>query len=178
MKRWQAPLVLLFASIPLIHPHAATGILDEADIGLLAHDVPIGVPRQESGVDTNGELRFVSPGLLAPILAPRPHVGFSVNSDGGNSYAYAGLTWTANFTSALFADLGLGGAVHNGPDNSMSPTHKGLGTRGLFHEYLDFGARFAASWNASIFFDHVSNADIGRHNPGLTNLGLRVGYAF
>ena len=25
---------------------------------------------------------------------------------------------------------------------------------------------------------HVSNADLGQHNPGLTNVGLRVGYAF
>lgn len=178
MARLQVPLVLLFASVPLVQPQAASGILDEVDLGLLAHDVPIGDPRHESGVDTNGEVRFVSPGFLAPILAPRPHVGISANSDGGNSYAYAGLTWTANFTSLWFADLGLGGAVHNGPDNSTTPYHKGLGTRGLFHEYLDFGGHFAAPWSAAIFLDHVSNADIGRHNPGLTNLGLRVGYAF
>jgi lipid A 3-O-deacylase len=178
MKRGLAPLALVFVLVPFSQSHAASGILDEADVGLLAHDIPLGDTRQESGVDGNAELRFVSPDFLAPIFAPRPHVGISVNSNGGNSYAYAGLTWTANFSPMWYGNLGLGGAVHDGPDNSTDPTHKGLGTRALFHEYLELGAHISAPWSTSLFLDHVSNADIARHNPGLTNIGLRVGYSF
>ncbi len=178
MTRWFAPLAILFVAIPLIRPHAATGILDEAEFGLSAHDIALGDPRRESGVDANGELRFVSPTILAPILAPRPHVGVSINSAGGNSYVYGGLTWTANFTSSLFGNLGLGGAVHDGPNASSTLDHKGLGTRVLFHEYLELGMHLSAPWSTSIFLDHISNADLGSHNPGVTNIGLRAGYAF
>lgn len=158
---------------------AAMGILDEAKLGLLDHDVPIGGEHHEPGVDGNAELLFVSPAFLAPILAPRPDVGFVVNSAGKNSYAYGGLTWRAN-VGDFFADLGLGGAIHDGPDDVSPDTrdHKGLGSRFLFHESAELGYRFTATWSFAIFLDHVSNADIGRHNPGLTNLGGRIGYRF
>lgn len=104
----------------------------------------------------------------------------NVNSSGGNSYAYAGLTWEANFTDQFFGDLGLGGAVHDGPDLTALPvrSHKGLGTRFLFHESVALGYRVSASWNASAYLDHVSNAGLGPRNPGITNLGMRVGYKF
>lgn len=164
---------------------ADDGLIDEAKIGLSAHDIAIGTHREESGVDGNGEVLFVSPDLLAGIFAPRPHVGLMVNSDGGNSFAYAGLTWTATPVhglatpeDGLFAGLGLGGAVHDGPDESSSPDHKGLGTRPLFHESVECGYRATGPWSVSLFLDHVSNADLGPHNPGLTDLGVRSGYKF
>ena len=87
---------------------AAAGLLDEAEFGILAHDIPIGGDHREQGADFNGEALFVSPGLLAPIWAPRPHLGISINSAGGNSYAYFGLTWTANFTEFLLRRSGPG----------------------------------------------------------------------
>jgi lipid A 3-O-deacylase len=159
---------------------AAMGILDEAKLGVLDHDVPIGGDSREPGPDVNGEVLFVSPSFLAPIWAPRPHVGITINSAGKNSYAYAGLTWTATFFDAFFADLGLGGAIHDGPDSSSVFTrdHKGLGTRVLFHESVELGYRFSHNWSVAAFLDHVSNANLGGHNPGITNLGARVGYAF
>ncbi len=108
-----------------------------------------------------------------------------INSDGKNSYAYAGPTWTGTFLRDLasqgdrvFAALGLGGAIHDGPDISFTEDHKGLGTRLLFHKSAQLGYRIDARWSASIFLDHVSNADIGERNPGLTDLGLRAGYKF
>jgi lipid A 3-O-deacylase len=172
-----AVLIALAATGPA---KAAMGILDEAKLGLLAHDLPIGADRREQGVDTNLELLFTSPALLAPVWAPRPDIGINVNSSGGNSYAYAGLTWEANFTDQFFGDLGLGGAVHDGPDLTAQTTRdrKGLGTRALFHESVALGYRVSANWNGSAYLDHVSNAGLGRHNPGITNLGMRLGYKF
>jgi lipid A 3-O-deacylase len=157
---------------------AAQGPFDEAKVGIIAHDLPIGAHRIEDGVDFNGEVLFVSPSFLAPIWAPRPHVGVSINSSGGNSYAYAGLTWTASFLGAFFADLGLGGAVHNGPNHSTDPHHKGLGTRGLFHESVELGYRVTPRQSVALYLDHVSNANIGSRNPGITNLGVRLGLSF
>ncbi|MGH7088920.1 MAG: acyloxyacyl hydrolase [Stellaceae bacterium] len=159
---------------------AAVGILDEAKLGLLNHDIAIGGDHREPGVDVNGELLFVSPPVLSAVFAPRPHFGVEINSDGKNSYAYGGLTLTANFTDRVFADLGLGGAIHDGPDQSSPATrhHKGLGTRFLFHESVDLGYRLTPRWDVAAYLDHVSNADIGGHNPGITNLGARVGYSF
>jgi hypothetical protein len=34
------------------------------------------------------------------------------------------------------------------------------------------------SYSLALFLDHVSNANIGSSNPGITNLGLRLGIAF
>jgi lipid A 3-O-deacylase len=158
--------------------HAASGILDEAKLGIYAHDVAIGGDSREPGADVNGEVLFVSPDFLRFAWSPRPHLGLTVNSEGKNSAAYFGLTWTANFTNTIFADLGLGGAVHDGPNESSTRDHKGLGTRILFHEYLEFGYRLTPHWNAAVILDHISNANAGGHNPGLTNIGLRAGYSF
>ena len=170
--------VLAFAAAG--HAEAAMGILDQANFGILDHDPPLGVDHKERGVDFNGEALFVSPDFLASVWAPRPHVGVNINSFGGNSYAYAGLTWTANFTDKFFGDLGLGGAIHDGPNTTSIYTrdHKGLGTRVLFHESLELGYRFSQTWNAGIYLDHVSNAGLGSQNPGITNAGLRLGYVF
>lgn len=159
--------------------------IDEGKLGLLAHDMPIGVHRVEHGVDFNGEVLFASPGFLRSILAPRPHLGVSLNSVGATDIAYFGLTWTADIRSNLlkpqdgvYAALGLGGAVHDGPNENAGPERLGLGTRLLFHESVELGYRLSPRTNVSLYLDHVSNADLGRHNPGLTNLGLRTGFKF
>lgn len=164
---------------------AHLGPVDELKIGVLGHDVPIGGEHHEPGVDANVEALFVSPDILRPILAPRPTLGLVLNSAGKTSYGYFGLTWEAMLTGTgqaadggIFAALGLGGAVHTGPDISSESDHKGLGTRALFHESVELGYRFARGISLSLFLDHVSNADLSSHNPGLTNLGLRTGFKF
>jgi lipid A 3-O-deacylase len=179
-------LALLLAIIAAICPGAASAQwLDEAKLGVLAHDVAIGGDHRENGADVNLEALFPSPALFRPIFAPRPHVGLVANTRGGSSYAYGGLTWTGTFARSLvgsgdglFASLGLGGAIHSGPNVSEERDRKSLGTRLLFHEYLELGYRFTTPLSLALFLDHVSNANIGRHNAGITNLGLRAGWAF
>ncbi|HUB95535.1 MAG TPA: acyloxyacyl hydrolase [Stellaceae bacterium] len=157
---------------------AAAGPIDELDIGVLAHDVPIGDDHRENGADVNLETLFVSPAFLAPIWAPRPHLGLTINTLGKNSWAYGGLTWTLPIGDSFFGNLGLGGAVHDGPDDSVTRDHVGLGTRLLFHESVELGYRFLPGWNTGLYLEHVSNADLGSHNPGITDLGLRFGHSF
>lgn len=168
----------LLLGLILLTPAAgrAATILDEVKLGVLAHDVPVFDDQIEHGVDANGELLFASPVFLAAIGAPRPHLGLTVNTAGKTSYAYAGLTWTAALYHQIFGALGLGGAIHD-ESNTGSPGHVGLGTRLLFHEEADLGYHFSAM-NVSLFLDHISNAGIGRHNPGMTNLGIRTGFSF
>ncbi len=48
----------------------------------------------------------------------------------------------------------------------------------LFHESVEIGYRVTPRQSVALFLDHISNADIGAHNPGLTNLGIRVGFSF
>lgn len=178
-------LMLIVTLIGARTAKAQTSWIDEGKLGLLAHDMPIGVHRIEHGLDFNGEILFTSPDFLRSIFAPRPHLGLSLNSAGETNIGYFGLTWTAEMMNNLFepqdgifAALGLGGAVHSGPNGSDNPERLGLGTRLLFHESVEVGYQFSPRMSVSLYLDHVSNADIGIHNPGLTNLGLRTGFKF
>jgi len=174
------------AAMP-VSAFAADGIIDELKLGVLDHDVAIGGDHKECCVDVNGEVLFTSPQILDWFWAPRPNVGLTVNAEGKNSYGYFGLAWTGDFfhgvfrpSDSFFAELGLGGAVHDGPNQASPATrnHKGLGSRILFHEEVDLGYRFTPRSNISLFLDHISDANLTPRNPGLTNIGIRLGYRF
>jgi lipid A 3-O-deacylase len=179
MRRW---LVILLA--PLV---VATGIsaapaqsrwIDEGKVGLLAHDINLGEIHEEPGVDINGEVLFASPNFLKVIGAPRPHLGGSVNTAGATSNGYFGLTWKADLLDVVFGALGLGGAIHDGQINGEVPNRKQLGSRILFHEYVELGHSLTPLVSLSIFVDHMSNANLARHNGGITDAGLRAGFKF
>ncbi len=178
MKRLVLPAIgIVFGLLVCGSAAAQDRWIDEGKLGVLDHDIAIGDPHNEPGVDVNGELLFASPGFLKAIGAPRPHLGGSVNSAGATSYGYFGLTWTGDF-SDFFVAGALGGAIHDGEINRDQPHRKELGSRILFHEYVELGYRVTAVVSISLFLDHMSNADLARHNGGLTNLGLRAGYKF
>src|SRR5258708_5388587 len=56
------------------------GILDEAKVGVLAHDVGIFGSNVEKGAEVNGEVLFTSPDILKVIGTPRPTVGAAWNT--------------------------------------------------------------------------------------------------
>jgi lipid A 3-O-deacylase len=152
--------------------------IDEAKLGVMDHDIGLFDHHIEPGADINGELLFTSPAFLRAIGAPRLHLGGSVNTSGNTSYAYVGLTWTAELWGSWFAGFGLGGAIHDGETTGTIPDHKRLGARVLFHESLEPGYRLTTALSLSLFLDHMSNANLARHNAGLTNFGVRMGYKF
>jgi lipid A 3-O-deacylase len=179
MRPPTAAASILALAITMAPPaRAQTGWLDEAKLGVDAHDITLGGQHQEPGADINGELLFTSPGLLQVIGAPRPHFGVAVNTAGATSYAYFGLTWTAAVLDRVFVSGALGGAVHDGEINAEKPDRKQLGSRILFHEYVEAGYRLTPVLSLSVFLDHMSNADLARHNAGMTNVGLRTGFRF
>jgi len=153
-------------------------IVSEVRLGALVHDEGPFSRNEEDGFDGNVELLFVSPGLLRPIWSPRPHFGFTVNSEGNTHQAYLGLSWEWTFWRAWFAGFSLGGAVHSGHLETSDTDRKELGCRVLFRESVEFGYRFGGRHAVSAFLDHISNANICDHNEGLENFGLRYGYRF
>jgi lipid A 3-O-deacylase len=179
MRPLTAAASLLALAVATAPPaRAQIGWLDEAKLGIDAHDITLGGQHQEPGADINGELLFTSPSLLSAIGRPRPHFGIAVNTAGATSYAYVGLTWTAAVFDRAFVSGALGGAVHDGEINGNVPNRKQLGSRILFHEYVEAGYRVTPVLSLSVFLDHMSNADLARHNAGMTNIGLRTGFKF
>jgi len=155
------------------------GFVSELKLGVSAHDLRfIAADPVEDGVDINGEVLFVSPRFLEPLFAPRPHLGLQVNTQGGTSQVYAGVTWTFDLTDELWLGLSGGGAIHNGEALDFNSDRKALGSNVLFRLSAELGFDVTENFNLSVYFDHESNAFLAPINPGLDNIGMRAGWRF
>jgi len=161
----------------LANPYPAFSELHEVRAGVYAHDLT-GPAHERDGVDINGEILFRSPDFLAWAFAPRPRLGGTVSTNGGTSLAYADLGWTIGLTDRIFTDLSIGGAIHDGSLGGSSPRDNAYGCRVNFHETLSLGYRVAPTVSVMLSAEHMSNARLCKNNDGLTNLGIRLGYAF
>jgi hypothetical protein len=119
----------------------------------------------------------------ADYLIPRLQLGGTGNLAGGTSYLYVGPSWTAAY-DRIFADLSLGGAIHNGDTGDNTDPHRNKigGCRVLYHVGSDIGYQFTQNWSAMLTFDHISNgsgtlSSCGA-NEGVTVVGIRIGYTF
>jgi lipid A 3-O-deacylase len=164
---------------------AQVNIVDEVKAGVLAHDVGFLGHHLEKGPDVNLEMLFTPPDLLAIIGSPRPHIGADINTAGKTSDGYFGLTWGIMLIQSLFnpgdgiyANGSLGGAVHDGYIDSGPPNRKLLGSRVLFRESAELGYQLVPGISVSALLDHMSNANLGRHNAGITSAGARLGFKF
>ena len=159
---------------------ASTSFLSEMRMGVLAHDVS---RREEGSIDLQAEALFQplpfykGEGFLKHILAPRPHIGGTINTSGDTSYGYAGVTWDFPVYGPVFIEATFGGMVHNGKLDNTDPDLQPLGTRALFRESASLGINYDRM-NFLITVEHMSNAGIDSNNPGITNVGARVGYKF
>lgn len=149
-------------------------------LGLLAHDVG-GLwshSRAEGGVDINAEIVFKRPSLKLLAGSVYPNIGVSINNQGGTSKFYGGLLWEFLFENGLFANTGVGLAIHNGQLESDDANNKQLGSRILFRIPIEFGFTIYERHRLSIMFDHISNAYLASPNEGLDTLGVRYGFQF
>ncbi len=158
------------------------GIISEVKLGVLAHDVPlIAADNREGGIDINAELLFVPLGTL-DILGPkwelRPHVGLQVNTTDDTSQVYAGLSATRYLTDTLWGTASVGGTIHNGETSDLNESRKPFGSQVLFRLALEVGIDVTQNASISLYFDHESNAFLADENPGIDNLGVRVGWRF
>jgi hypothetical protein len=156
----------------------ASGFLHEFKLGALAHDVPdlwSGFQLEEDSVDVNVEF-ILSPSLDLWLGSLRPALGASVNMNGATSKGYFDVRWEIGRAAGPFLATGLGAAVHDGNLTAEDPDRKALGSRVLFHIPAELGWRFDNSASVSVYFDHMSNADLADANEGMDTLGLRFGY--
>jgi lipid A 3-O-deacylase len=150
----------------------------EIRMGAYAHDLKVFTPAmEESGVDFNAEVLFDSPGWLDWLGAPRPQLGATIARH-GTSLTYAGLDWTVDLSDAVFADLGLGAAIHDGRLSGYAPNENRYGCRANFHENFSIGYRLGSGVSVMASIEHMSNLALCEYNEGLTNAGVRLGYSF
>jgi lipid A 3-O-deacylase len=164
---------------------AQAKLVDEVKIGILAHDVGFLTHHVETGADVNLEMLFTPPDLLRIIGSPRPHIGADINTAGHTSDGYFGLTWGIMLIQSLFgagdgvfANGSLGGAIHDGNIDTAPPGEKRLGSRILFRESAEIGYQINPRLNISAILDHISNANLGVRNAGITSAGARLGVKF
>jgi lipid A 3-O-deacylase len=186
--RTAATVAVVFAGLLALRPVGAAAqvkLVDEVKTGVLAHDVGFLTHHVETGADVNIEMLFTPPDLLRAIGSPRPHIGADINTSGHTSDGYFGLTWGImliqslfGWDNGLFANGSLGGAIHNGHIDSAPPGDKRLGSRILFRESAELGYQINPRLNISAILDHISNANLGVHNAGITSAGARLGVKF
>jgi lipid A 3-O-deacylase len=174
-----------FGFEPLQLNDAPGQIVDEVKAGALGHDVGFLTHHVENGTDVNIEMLFTPPDLLAVIGSPRPHIGADINTSGNTSDPYLGLTWGISLIQNLFRPgdsvfvLGsLGGAYQDGYIDNAPPERKRLGSAILFRESGEIGYQVTPTISVSAILDHISNADLGQHNAGITSAGARLGFKF
>ena len=161
-------------------PLQPMSFVSELRIGASAQDP--WSPERGSG-NVTGEVLLRKPAAAANLFesyfVPRPHLGASLNTGGRTSFAYAGLTWSADLTPVLFLETSLGGAVHDGATGGgPAPNQSALGCSPLFRESASVGVRLNARWSVVATVEHLTNAGACAANRGLTNLGARLGYTF
>jgi lipid A 3-O-deacylase len=176
---------ITFGFAPLPANPNPNGIVDEVKAGLLAHDVGFLGDHTERGFDVDLEMLFTSPDLLAVIGSPRPHIGADINTAGDTSDAFAGLTWGISLIQNLFrpgdavyVTGSLGGAYQDGYIDNAPDKRKKLGSPVLFRESAELGYQVTPTISIGAILDHISNANLGQHNAGITSAGARVGFKF
>ncbi len=156
-------------------------LISEIRLGASAQEIGDG---PESGsVNIVGEVltsKFArSANPFVDLLIPAFHIGGSVNTAGDTSFAYAGFTWSYDFSPQFWIEATFGGAIHNGETGNIVPVDRNaLGCSPLFRESLGIGYRFTPNWTVMAVIEHLSNAGACDENRGLTNLGARIGYRF
>jgi lipid A 3-O-deacylase len=185
--RGAAPAALIAACLALLPATASAQIklIDEIKLGGLAHDVTFGGRHLESGADINLEMLFTPPDILRVLGSPRPHIGADINTSGNTSDGYFGLTWGIMLIQSLFgagdgvfANGSLGGAIQDGYIDTAPAGRKRLGSRILFRESAELGYQLTPNTSVSAIVDHISNANLGNHNAGITSAGARLGVKF
>ncbi len=161
---------------PYINP------LDEMRVGVFAHNW---IHDEGAPVDVSIEILSSTLPLwnttnpwISWFFHPRFNLGGMINTGGGTSYGFVGLTWRIPIYQKFFFEGEFGGAVNNSP---LYPDgdRVDMGCRFTFREIGGFGYQFNEHIDLIASIEHVSHATFCTHiNPGLTQLGMRVGYKF
>ena len=162
--------------------------IDEIRVGPFIHNW---IHDEDSPVDVSAEALsspLAFPGYDSPAIAgnpwlswffdPRLNIGAMINTGGKTSYAFGGFTWRIPIYGKFFFEGEFGGAVNNAV---RTPTYHrvDMGCVATFRESGGFGYQFNEHFDLIASIEHVSHASFCTHiNPGLTQVGFRIGYKF
>ena len=153
--------------------------VEEIRLGFMKNDVRgyRGHHHHEQGYNGNIEILFLSlQGTFWNVIYnPKPHGGISVNSHGGTNHVYSGLSWTIQWMNFLI-EPSFGGDLNNAKRKKSTRKRQALGYPLLFREAISIGYILSPQWAGYITLDHISNARLTHPNPGITTLGVRMGY--
>jgi lipid A 3-O-deacylase len=94
------------------------------------------------------------------LFSPRPLVGASISLQGKTNEVYGGLAWHLPIFGPLFAEVSLGGMVHDQTLYQIYPDRQTLMTRFLFRESIAIGYEINETWRVVAFADHGSNGNL------------------
>jgi len=164
-----APLLILAAGAP-----AQAG---EVFGGLYAHDVKL--PTDKSGIEGGMDIQLGYRGGGIGHTPLQPYIFGALNTAGKTSYAAVGLS--AKFGHSVYIRPGLGIAIHTGSAEKfqdLSNDKIDFGSRVLFEPELNVGAQINNRLSLEASWVHMSHAQLlGRQNPGIDNLGVRLNLA-
>ncbi len=112
------------------------------------------------------------------FLSPHINFGAMINTGGKTSYAFGGFNWRIPIYGPVFFEGEFGGAVN---DAVREPTYGrvDMGCAVTFRESGGFGAQLTPQADVILSIEHISHANLcGPINPGITDIGFRVGYRF
>lgn len=179
LKKILTPLLLMLQIAAANQPSPSYDHAQKKEIylGVLRHDCRSALKRSyERGPDAHLAYYHSSPSMLEKIFSPRPFLITNINTRGKTSAVAGGLAWEINF-KCFVLQASFGGALHNGRLKRNANGTKGLGSRALFHESASLGIRIDHCV-LSAYVDHMSNARLANPNPGITNVGFRLGHQF
>ena len=120
-------------------PNTYINFLDEARVGVYAHNW---THDEGAPVDLSGELLSTPIGYannfggpwFSWFFNPRIHVGGMINTGGGTSYGFTGLTWRIPIYKGFFFEGEFGAAVNTSPLRD-EPNRVNTGCRWDFREF-------------------------------------------
>lgn len=191
--------LLIAAATAAVMLAADPALAGEAFVGVYAHDVDDGISygKFEHGTQIVAGVRTTALDELAFIGKPRVHLLAGVNTSGETSYVATGLAWRFALGPRLYAQPGIGVAIHDGRVNLPSPNAPGitpqerlkrisdrqsrldLGSRVLFEPELSLGWKATERLSLELSWIHLSHGRLaGHYNPGVADVGLRVLYRY
>jgi hypothetical protein len=162
-----AALFLVAGLTDMTFNHCDDGCLSMAPldsrIALSAGDVEF----QGAVIAKEVYLRYDLPKKYGPF---QPAMGISV-TDQGSIWFGAGSSWTYNFAQErAYVQLHLMPGIYgkgNGPD---------LGATVEFRSGIEIGYETHSGVRIGLSFDHRSNADLSKTNPGMETIQLRASF--
>lgn len=164
-------------------PLPTFSFLQEVRVGAYAHNwihnenapVDLSVEALSSPLTFPGN--FTNP-WVSWFFVPRMNLGAMINIEGKTSYGFGGFTWRIPVYGPLYFEGELGGAINNAV-RTQTPDRVDMGCVATFRESGGFGVQLTQNVDLLLNIEHISHATFcSKTNPGITDVGFRIGYKF